>query len=523
MRSICFYFQVHQPLRLQTYRFFDIGYNHYYYNDFDNKTIIKRVAEASYLPMNNLLLKLIKEYGSKFKVSFSITGIAIDQFEKFAPEVIKSFQELAKTGSVDFIGETYAHSLASLKDKEEFKYQVKKHSDKIQELFGQKPKAFRNTALIYSDEIGEMVHELGYDIMLTEGAKHILGWKSPNYMYCNATNPKLKLLLKNYHLSDDISFRFSNQNWNEWPLTSEKFTQWLKDIDKNEEVVNLFMDYCTFGEYQKKETGIFEFMKALPKRVFANTKFNFNTPSELAKKMQPISPIYVPYPISWADEERDLTAWLGNELQKEAFDKLYALSGKVKAAKDQFLNNDWQNLQVSDHFYFMSTKWFSDGEIHRFHNPYKSPYEAFINYMNIISDFEARLDKLLGTKTITAPKKVLPKKDDKVEAVDVKKKEITSKENVKRKSTYKLKPVTFTKITELPNSVVKKTLKEMEIQTIAAAMKGSKKQVKEKVYHNIGKRASKRIEEILSDSKSITRDQTSNSRRKIEKELKENI
>jgi alpha-amylase len=293
MRSICFYFQVHQPFRLRTYRFFDIGENHYYYNDFENSHILRRIAQRSYLPMNDLLLKLMKKHGKAFKVTFSITGTALEQFQAYAPEVIESFQRLAATGNVEFLAETYAHSLASVKSKTEFRKQVELHSKKIEELFGQKPTVFRNTELIYSDEIGEMVYDLGYNTMLTEGARHILGWKSPNYMYCNARNPKLKVLLKNYRLSDDIAFRFSHHGWPEWPLTADKFVGWLNDVDAKEEVVNLFMDYETFGEHQWKETGIFDFMSALPGKVLKDSPYKFATPSELGSTMQPVSAIHV--------------------------------------------------------------------------------------------------------------------------------------------------------------------------------------------------------------------------------------
>ncbi|MFC1734202.1 glycoside hydrolase family 57 protein, partial [candidate division KSB1 bacterium] len=395
MRSICFYFQVHQPYRLRNYRFFDIGNDHNYYDDYQNHFIARRVAEKCYLPMNKLLLDLINKYGSSFKVSFSISGTALDQFENYVPDVLESFQRLAETGCVEFLAETYSHSISALKSKEEFKSQVEAQSDKIHRLFGKKPQTFRNTELIYSDQIGEMVYDLGYQTMLTEGAKHILGWKSPNYMYCNAINPKLKLLLKNFQLSDDIAFRFSQQSWEQWPLTTDKYVDWLNAVDPKQEVVNLFMDYETFGEHQWPETGIFEFMKALPERVFQHSNFTFNTPSELTEKMQPVSAIHVPYPISWADEERDLTAWLGNDLQDDAFNKLYELEEKVNKCTDSNIQNDWRYLQTSDHFYYMCTKWFSDGDVHKYFNPYGTPYEAYINFMNVLSDFIIRIDSNL--------------------------------------------------------------------------------------------------------------------------------
>lgn len=391
MRSICLYFQIHQPYRLRTYRFFDIGSNHNYYDEYQNRTIIKRVAERSYLPMNRLLLELIKEYGAAFKVTFSISGIAIDQFKQYTPEVIDSFKKLADTGNVEFLAETYAHSLVSLKDPEEFKNQVLKHSDTIEELFGKRPTAFRNTELIYSDQIGEKVLEMGFKVMLTEGAKHVLGWKSPNFMYCNTLNPKLKLLLRNFQLSDDIGFRFSNHSWIEWPLTAEKFAKWINTY-QSQDVVNIFLDYETFGEHQWAETGIFNFMRAFPKEILAKTNFGFRTPSELADMLQPVAAVGVSDPISWADEERDLTAWLGNEMQDEAFDILYSLRDRVNRCNDESIKRDWLYLQTSDHFYYMCTKWFSDGAVHKYFNPYTTPYEAFINYMNVLSDFINRLE-----------------------------------------------------------------------------------------------------------------------------------
>lgn len=397
MRSICFYFQVHQPYRIKSYKFFNMGSDHFYYDEYLNKSIVERIAQKSYLPMNQLLLDLIEKHGKDFKVSFSITGLALEQFEQYTPEVLDSFRKLAKTGQVEFLAETYAHSLAALKGGEEFKAQVEMHSEKIQELLGVKPVTFRNTELIYSDQIGEMVAKMGYKTILTEGAKHILGWKSPNYVYKHPTKSKLNLLLKNYRLSDDIAFRFSSQGWSEWPLTTDKYLAWLKDADKKEQVINLFMDYETFGEHQWADSGIFDFMRVLPSKIIEDGEFTFNTPSEVSKKAKPAADLHVPYPISWADEERDLTAWLGNEMQDEAFDKLYELSEQMNKCTDPAMKADWLKLQASDHFYYMCTKWFSDGDVHEYFNPYPSPYEAFINYMNVLSDFKIRLEEKKAT------------------------------------------------------------------------------------------------------------------------------
>ena len=404
MRTICFYFQVHQPYRLKRYRFFDIGVDHSYYDDYNNRIIMRKVAEKCYLPTNKILLDLINEFGCRFKISYSISGTALDQMEQYAPDVLESFRKLAQTGCVEFLAETYSHSLSSLRSKEEFFEQVRIHREKIEDLFGLKPKVFRNTELIYSDTIGEMVEEMGFDAMLTEGAKHILGWKSPNFLYCNAINPRLKVLLKNYKLSDDIAFRFSNQGWSEWPLTTEKFVGWLNEVDRKEEIINLFMDYETFGEHQWAETGIFEFLKTLPGKVFSMSDFSFSTPSEIIKNYDPVSAVDVRYPISWADEERDLTAWLGNELQDDAFINLYSLVDKIRKINDPQLLRDWKYLQTSDHFYYMCTKWFSDGDVHKYFNPYDTPYEAFINYMNILSDFVIRLNEEVKiTEKLTVP------------------------------------------------------------------------------------------------------------------------
>lgn len=422
MKSICLFFQVHQPFRHRRYRFFDIGNDHYYYDDYANETIMRKVAEKSYLPTNKLLLKLADQLEGKFKVSFSITGLALEQFELYAPEVIESFQKLAKTGCVEFLSETYSHSLSSLKDKDIFKKQVKLHDQRIFELFGHKTRVFRNTEMIYSDEIGAQIAEMGYSAMLTEGAKHILGWKSPNFLYVNAINPRLKVLMRNYKLSDDISFRFSNTNWSEYPLTAEKFVGWLEKINPNEEVANIFLSYESFGERQSRKSGIFDFLEELPKKIIENPNLKFSTPTEVVEDLQPISAVSVPHPISWADEERDLTAWLGNGLQKEAFEKLYNLRNQMTNCSNPELNKDWNYLQVSDHFYYMSTKFFSDGEVHQSFNPFDSPYEAFINYMNVLSDFKIRLNSFVPENEmeheIAALHKIVDEKEEKIRKME---------------------------------------------------------------------------------------------------------
>jgi len=393
-KAICFYFQVHQPFRLKRYRFFDIGHDNYYYDDYTNESIMRKVADKCYLPANKLILELIEKHKGKFKVSFSISGLAINQFRLYAPEVLDSFRKLAATGMVEFLAETNSHSLAALRSRSEFERQVSEHGAMMKEFLGVESTSFRNTELIYSDTIGTWVAEMGYKSMITEGAKHVMGWKSPNYLYCNAINPRLKILLRNFVLSDDIAFRFSNRDWSEWPLTADKYASWISRLGVKRELINIFLDYETFGEHNWKETGIFNFLEHMPSAIMKKTPFKFMTPSEVADQLQPVSAISVPSPISWADEERDLTAWLGNELQVAALDKLYSLASKVSKCEDQHIKKDWEYLQTSDHFYYMATKFFSDGAVHSYFNPYETPYDAFMNYMNVLSDFEIRLNKL---------------------------------------------------------------------------------------------------------------------------------
>lgn len=390
MKSICFYFQVHQPFRLRTFRFFDIGKRNDYFDDLQNEWICRRVAQKCYLPANELIGELIEQTEGRFKVAYSISGVALEQFEAYCPEVIESFQRLARSGCVEFLCETYYHSLASLKDESEFLFQVDKHKKKIEALFGQSPKVFRNTELIYSDQIGAMVAKMGFKAQIAEGAKHVLGWRSPNYLYKNYPNEDMFLLLKNFQLSDDIAFRFSQHSWEGFPLTCDKFVSWLNGVE-SPDCINLFMDYETFGEHQWKETGIFEFLKRLPFEVFEQSDFDFATPSELISRYEAKDLVSSPLPTSWADEERDVTAWLGNDLQDDAFEQLYSLNEEIHASKDEKLLNIWRRLQTSDNFYYMCTKWFSDGDVHKYFNHYDSPYKAYINYMNVLSDLRLRL------------------------------------------------------------------------------------------------------------------------------------
>lgn len=391
-KSICIYFQIHHPERLRKYQFFDIGKKHNYFDNYANRSELEDLAENCYLPANALLLDLIKKYEGKFKVAFSISGSAIDQLEMHTPEVIRSFQELAQTGQVEFLAETYSHSLASLsEDTDEFELQVKRHSAAIKELFGKKPVTFRNTSLIYSDKIGKRVADLGFKTMLTDGAKHVLGWKSPNFVYKNALDENLNLLLKNSKPSDDIAIRFSDKNWSEYPLTSEKYVDWVSHSLQDTEVLNLFMNYEVIGHYNRAESGIFDFLRYFIEQIAENPNYQFLLPKEVTKKHTAKDILPVPYPISWTDEERDITSWLGNELQKEAFTELFKIQPLVKKKKNAELNEDYSRLQASEHFYFMRTKLFSGADYHKYILPYESPYEAFINYMNVLSDFIERV------------------------------------------------------------------------------------------------------------------------------------
>ncbi len=392
MKAVCFYFQIHQPFRLKRYRFFDIGNDHYYYDDYSNEEIITRVAHKSYIPAAETLLRMIQESKGAFRCALSISGTALEQCEQYVPEFIDLLKKLAETGKVEFLAETYAHSLSSLTDPEEFREQVKFHDAKIYELFGQRPKVFRNTELVYCDDIAPMIYDMGYKGCITEGAKHILGWKSPDYVYAAAACPKLKLLLKNDKLSDDISFRFSNPSWEAYPLTADKYIDWIAQTPAENQIVNLFMSLDTFGELQPRESGIFQFLEALP-RFAAERGIDFWTPSEVVSKCKAVDTLEVLHPISWADEARDISAWLGNKLQNEAFQKLYSVSERVRLCSDRRLKQDWQYLQGSDHFFYMSTKHMADGAAHAMFSPYETPFEAFTNYMNVLADFIVRVEE----------------------------------------------------------------------------------------------------------------------------------
>lgn len=437
MRTISLNFQVHPPLRLRTYRFFDIGNDHYYYDDFTNESRIRRKAERCYLPTNTILLDTIKEYGSRFKVSFVISGTAIDLFKLYAPEVLDSFRELVKTGCVELLSEPISHSLVSLIDQETFKQQLNEHSDIMYKHFKQRPKTLVNTALLYSNAIGEMAYEIGYKTVLTEATRHILGWKSPNYVYFNASNPKQKILFRNCNLSDDLSLRFNTRNWSEYPLTAEKYARWIKNIDPKEEHINIFIDYETFGEIHAPETGIINFLKALPKTIFSETEIGFCTCAEAAERLQPVGGIDVPYPITWADAEKDTSAFLGNDMQQEAFAKLQMLNKAIEKITDKGLRKDWKYLQAADHLYYMSTKFFAEGRFHSMYNPYSSPYEAFINYMNVLNDMLIQVENYtggsIGIPTTTGLKAVTDKETSTTKTKKTKEKSSTVKEREKKK------------------------------------------------------------------------------------------
>jgi len=394
--SVCLYLHTHQPWRLRKYSIFDIGKEKHYFDDEQNLMYLNRIVKKSYIPTNEILLKLIKDTGGRFKVSFSITGVVLEQFEKYAPEVIESFQRLVDTGSVEIVSETYYHSLAYLFSEEEFKRQIELHYKKINNIFGLKPKVFRNTELMYNNNIAKIVESMGYDAIMAEGVDRILDWRSPNFIYRPKGTKRIKLLLKNYRLSDDIAFRFSNRDWSGWPLTAEKFAGWVSEVNGNGECVNLFMDYETFGEHQWPETGIFEFLKVMPWRILDNPDNNFMMPSEVAKAYEPKGVLDYERITSWADTERDLSAWTGNKMQQAAIHELYSLEKAVLASANQELIGIWRKLQISDHFYYMCTKWFSDGDVHKYFNPYENPYDAFINFMNIIKDLKLRLGLSAG-------------------------------------------------------------------------------------------------------------------------------
>lgn len=396
MPSICLYFQVHQPFRLKHYDCFKIGHDHAYEDEAKNKEILDRVSEKCYLPANRLLLELIEQHRGKFKIAYSISGTVLEQMEKYRPDVLHSFQDLARSGCVEFLSETYYHSLSFLYSKDEFIRQVGMHREKILTLFRQSPVVFRNTELIYNNEIANFISAMGFRGIICEGLDHVLGYRSPNFLYHPPMNKTFKSLLKNYKLSDDIAFRFSDKNWSEWPLTAPKFAHWVHQTAGNGDTINLFMDYETFGEHQWPETGIFDFLSHLPAEIFKHPDFDFKTPSEVIASYKARGEYDVHHLSSWADLERDLSAWLGNSLQHDAMERIYHLEKRIKDTNDPEMVDTWAKLLTSDHFYYMSTKYWNDGDVHKYFSHYNTPYDAYINFMNVVTDLEHVLEVRFG-------------------------------------------------------------------------------------------------------------------------------
>ena len=390
MKTICLYFEIHQNIQLKRYRFFDIGTDHYYYDDYENERLISDIAERSYMPALNTLLDMIKENGNYFKVAFSLSGVGIEQLEKHAPQVLEKLQELNQTGCVEFLAEPYSHGLASLANEESFAAEVKRQCTKMEEYFGQSPKVLRNSSLIYSDDIGLQVSQMGFKGMLSEGARHVLGWKSPNYVYNCALAPNLKLLLRNVNFSDDISLRFSNTDWEGYPLFADNYIDRIANLPEGEQVINIFMELSALGIAQPLSSNILDFFKALPECA-KKRGVTFSTPSEICDSFQSVSAVDVPDTLSWNDEERDCSCWLGNPMQREAFNKLYSVADRVRIANDPRINQDWDYLQASNNFRQMTTKPSQVG-INR--GIYSSPFDAFTNYMNILGDFISRVNSL---------------------------------------------------------------------------------------------------------------------------------
>jgi len=384
MPDVTLYCQVHQPYRLGHYRVFDIGTERAYFDEAKNRGILRRVADKCYLPTNRLLADLIRSSGGRLRLALSLSGVLLEQLADDAPDALASFQELVATGGVELLGETYYHSLAALTDPDEFMGQVRLHSASLERWFGLRPRVFRNTELIYRDDLGQMIQRLGFDGVLVEGADHILGWQSPNYVYESASAPGLRLLPRNYRLSDDIAFRFSQRSWSEWPLTADKFAAWVAESPGDS--VHLFMDYETLGEHQWDSTGIFQFVTHLPEAL-ARRGLRTVQPSELSAR-PPVGHLSFPWTTSWADAERDVSAWLGNGLQQAAHARIYRLKQAVQACANPELMNRWRRLTTSDHFYYMATKWHEDGDVHRYFSPYDTPYDAFVTYMNVVQDLE---------------------------------------------------------------------------------------------------------------------------------------
>ena len=390
MKTICLYFEIHQIIHLKRYRCFDIGRDHYYYDDYENERSITEIAERSYIPSLTTLIDMAKSNNGAFKVALSLSGVGLEQLEIYAPRVIELLHELNETGCCEFLCEPYSHGLSALANEECFREDVERMKQKIKQMFGKTPKVFRNSSLIYSNEIGAMVASMGFKGMLTEGAKHVLGWKSSHYLYHCAYNHNLKLLLRDFKLSDDISLRFSNSEWPEYPLFADKYIGWIADLPEEEQVINIFMELCSLGMSQPLSSNILEFLKALP-ACAKERGITFSTPSEVISKLKSVDQVDVPYPMSWVDEERDISCWLGNVMQREAFDKLYSVAERVRLCTDRRIKQDWSYMQASNNFRFMTTK---ETGIALNRGIYDSPFDAFTNYMNILGDFISRVNSL---------------------------------------------------------------------------------------------------------------------------------
>ena len=388
MKTVCLYFEIHQNIHLKRYRFFDIGTDHYYYDDYENARSITETAERSYVPALKALIEMAEANPGEFKCAISLSGCAIEQLENHAPQCIELLQQLNDTGCVEFLAETYSHGFSSLKNEDTFRDEVHRLCKKVKSLFGQDPKIFRNSCLIYSDDIGELVASMGFKGMLAEGAKHVLGWKSPHFVYNCCRDPRLKLLLRDYSLSEDISFRFNDSSWNEYPLFADTYADWIAQLPEEEQVINIFMELCALGIFQPLSSNILDFMKALPAQ-FKKRGITFSTPSEICGRVKSAGDLTVTYPTSWVDEERDLSPWLGNVMQREAIDKLYSIADRVRICRDRRLMQDFDYLQASNNLRFMSTKPNSYGG---YRGIYDSPYDAFTNYMNILGDFITRVN-----------------------------------------------------------------------------------------------------------------------------------
>lgn len=393
MQKICFHFHISQPFRLRTYRFFDINVHHDYFDEFQNSYLVNRLAERCYLPANRLMLELIRKYPDQFAVSYSISGSSIKLFQEYCPEVIDSFKELIATGQVEITGNTFTHSIAALHGKSTFVEQVRLQENLLEEVFGVKPTTFCNTELIYSDEIGEWLYEMGYKTVLTEGAKHILAWKNPGFLYCNPFQTDLKLLLRNYALCDDITLRFNDHGWDQYPLTAEKYLGFLKAVPQDVPHINLAFDYETIGEYYTKETGIFDFFRSLFTQLAESSEYQMITPKDVESSEEKNTTINIPWPISSSGEEKDTAEWIGNELQQEAFEQLFKLEGMYLESNNETAKLNWLRLQAADHFNFMNSKWLREVAVRRNFEVYPSPYQAFINYMNVLNDVKIQLSE----------------------------------------------------------------------------------------------------------------------------------